>query len=81
MLVKSYQFTGIDFGHLGQVVPNNMKQSGTYHCSIAKTLTDVVFVHNEHVILTRLKHHKIQCKFPTVYAIVIHGVVFKFVLI
>ena len=28
MLVKSYQFTGIDFGHLGQVVPNNMKQSG-----------------------------------------------------
>ena len=26
MLVKSYQFTGIDFGHLGQVVRNNMKQ-------------------------------------------------------
>ena len=30
MLVKSYQFTGIDFGHLGQVDPNNMKQSGTF---------------------------------------------------
>ena len=30
MLVKSYQFTGIDFGHLGQRDPNNMKQSGTY---------------------------------------------------
>ena len=29
MLVKSYQFTGIDFGHLGQLDPNNMKQSGT----------------------------------------------------
>ena len=28
MLVKSYQFTGIYFGHLGQLVPNNMKQSG-----------------------------------------------------
>ena len=28
MLVKSYQLTGIDFGHLGQVDRNNMKQSG-----------------------------------------------------
>ena len=28
MLVKSYQFTGIDFGHLGQLDRNIMKQSG-----------------------------------------------------
>ena len=28
MLVKSYQFTGIDFGHLGQLDRNNQKQSG-----------------------------------------------------
>ena len=32
MLVKSYQFTGIDFGHLGQLDPNNMKHSGTKQC-------------------------------------------------
>jgi len=30
MLVKSYQFTGIDFGHLGQDVRIIKKQSGTY---------------------------------------------------
>ena len=28
MLVKSYQFTGIDLGHLGQLDRNIMKQSG-----------------------------------------------------
>ena len=30
MLVKSYQFTGIDFGHLGQLHRNNQKQSGIF---------------------------------------------------
>ena len=29
MLEKSYQFTGIYFGHLGQQVRNNRKQSGS----------------------------------------------------
>ena len=32
MLVKSYQFTGIDFGHLGQLVPNDQKQSALCTC-------------------------------------------------
>ena len=43
MLVKSYQFTGIDFGHLGQVVPNNMKQSGK-NVEPTKTKIDLLFV-------------------------------------
>ena len=55
MLVKSYQFTGIDFGHLGQLDPNNMKQSGTikYDWRVGITITETINDHG-HSGITKL---------------------------
>ena len=40
MLVKSYQFTGINFGHFGQVVHYILKQSGRSYTKLSLGFTD-----------------------------------------